>query len=223
MDEQVRAALAKWPDVPDCLGWLALDARGRWRIGDAKAGERQTIANTAMLAFINRNYGPHGRCWVFQNGPQRVFVELEYTPFVWRLVPRAGEAADRRWDLVSHTGATTRPTSIWLDSDGRFLFEAKGHGGQPAIGVLHDHDTAIVAELLRDDDGALLDDERLSQITAADPSGDDATAVRLEWAADDAAPLRLPLRRIASYQVATRFNFEPKPAQALRVDLDTRR
>ena len=28
MDDLVRAAMAKWPHVPDCRGWLALDARG---------------------------------------------------------------------------------------------------------------------------------------------------------------------------------------------------
>ena len=39
MDDLVNQALAKWPDVPDCTGWLALDARGKWRIGDPKAGQ----------------------------------------------------------------------------------------------------------------------------------------------------------------------------------------
>ena len=27
MDEIVKAALKKWPNVPHCHGWLALDAR----------------------------------------------------------------------------------------------------------------------------------------------------------------------------------------------------
>ena len=27
MDDIVRQAMAKWPNVPDCFGWLALDAR----------------------------------------------------------------------------------------------------------------------------------------------------------------------------------------------------
>ncbi len=29
MDEIVRQAMAKWPSVPHCYGWLALDARER--------------------------------------------------------------------------------------------------------------------------------------------------------------------------------------------------
>ena len=28
MDEMVERAMTRWPDVPDCYGWLRLDARG---------------------------------------------------------------------------------------------------------------------------------------------------------------------------------------------------
>jgi hypothetical protein len=214
MDDQVKAALAKWPDVPDCTGWLALDARGRWRVGEAKAGRRQPIAHAAMVAFINRNYAAHGRYWIFQNGPQRVFVELEYTPFVWRLLPGAGQG----WNLVAHTGIAMTPTAMWLDSDGRFLFEARGDDHPLAIGVLHDHDTALVAEQLRGDGGMLLDDDALASLSSG--SLTDLPTARLQWRPDMPA---LSLRPIASHQVAQRFGFEPNPATALRVDVDTRR
>ena len=30
MDDIVKQALAKWPNVPHCYGWLGLDARGNW-------------------------------------------------------------------------------------------------------------------------------------------------------------------------------------------------
>ena len=43
MDEIVKAALRKWPQVPHCYGWLALDARGDWymrEIGRASCRER---------------------------------------------------------------------------------------------------------------------------------------------------------------------------------------
>jgi hypothetical protein len=222
MDDQVKAALAKWPDVPDCTGWLALDTRGRWRVGETKDGTRQPINHPAMNAFINRNYAAHGRYWIFQNGPQRVFVELAYTPFVWRLVPRE----DREWDLVAHTGDAMTPTSAWLDDEGRFLFEARPvsrDAGEPVVGVVHDHDTALVAELLRDEQGAPLDDATLSSISTAQAT--DFTAMelraRLRWRSD--ASLELPLQRIAAHQVPLRFDFEPAPAVGLRVDVDTRR
>ena len=34
MDAIVEAALKKWPNVPACHGWLALDARGDWYMRD---------------------------------------------------------------------------------------------------------------------------------------------------------------------------------------------
>src|SRR3546814_12269321 len=32
MDENVIAAMARWPDVPDVFGWLSLTERGQWRL-----------------------------------------------------------------------------------------------------------------------------------------------------------------------------------------------
>ena len=34
MDDIVRQAMAKWPNVPHCYGWLGLDARGGWYMRD---------------------------------------------------------------------------------------------------------------------------------------------------------------------------------------------
>lgn len=222
MDELVRQALAKWPDVPDCTGWLALDARGRWRIGDATDGLRLPITNAGMIAFISRNYQSAGRSWFFQNGPQRVFVELEYTPFVWRLHPGASGGAD----LITHTGVTLAPSSVWLDDEGRFLVEARALAGETIVGVIHDHDTALVAELLRDDDGGPLDDDAISQLSSNGVNETATTpraAANVQWMAADATSVLLPLQRIASHRVAARFGFEPRPSTAQRVDLDTRR
>ncbi|MEO8936280.1 MAG: DUF2946 family protein [Burkholderiaceae bacterium] len=222
MDDLVRQALAKWPDVPDCTGWLALDARGRWRIGDANDGPRLPITNAGMIAFINRNYQSAGRSWFFQNGPQRVFVELEYTPFVWRLHPGASGGAD----LITHTGVRLAPSSVWLDDEGRFLVEALAPTGETIVGVIHDHDTALVAELLRDDDGDPLDDDAISQLVS---NGVRETATKtghvahVQWIAADATSVLLPLQRIASHQVAGRFGFEPRPSTALPVDPNTQR
>jgi hypothetical protein len=80
MDEAVRQALARWPDVPDCFGWLSLSRRGEWQLPDGP------IRHAGLAAFIGRNYeaDADGR-WYFQNGPQRVFVSLAYTPTVLRL------------------------------------------------------------------------------------------------------------------------------------------
>ena len=85
MDEIVLRSMLKWPDVPAVYGWLSLDRRGNWMIKTV-AGRFERIAHAAVREFIGRNYAsdPEGR-WYFQNGPQRVFVALDYTPWVYRL------------------------------------------------------------------------------------------------------------------------------------------
>ncbi len=139
MDAIVRAALKKWPNVPACYGWLALDARGEWYLRDDQAqaagpfpavkGSR--IRHEKLREFIHRNYAAdEAGGWFFQNGPQRVYVELEAAPWVWRL-PVDGGAMQVR----AHTGAPARVASSWLDERGR-LFLATELG----LGIVHTQD-----------------------------------------------------------------------------------
>ena len=82
MDDQVLRSLMKWPNVPDCFGWLALDRRGQWRMRDEFTQQNylpgQVIKHAALIDFIARNYARDetGR-YFFQNGPQRVFITLD--------------------------------------------------------------------------------------------------------------------------------------------------
>jgi len=98
MDDIVRQALLKWPDVPDCFGWLGLDARGNWFMRDDRVQAQGPFAggtvqskgsqlkHEKLIEFIQRNYQPDAQGqWFFQNGPQRVYVELEATPLIWRV------------------------------------------------------------------------------------------------------------------------------------------
>src|SRR5438067_9961554 len=117
MDPLVARAMAKWPDVPAVYGWLALDRRGNWLI----KGER--IANAALREFIARNYeaDADGR-WYFQNGPQRVYVTLAYTPLV---VHYEGE------ELIDHCGRPFIVRAAYLDDEGSVLM-----AGERAIALL---------------------------------------------------------------------------------------
>ncbi len=95
MDDIVKQAMAKWPNVPHCYGWLALDARGNWRMRDEAAQRANApgdkLANPTLVGFINRNYGHDDKGnWYFQNGPQRVYVNLEATPYIARTDPAQG-------------------------------------------------------------------------------------------------------------------------------------
>ncbi len=127
MDEIVVRSLAKWPNVPAVYGWLELDRRGNWRI----KGER--ISNPAFREFIARNYAADekGR-WYFQNGPQRVYVALAYTPLV---VHYEGE------QLFDHRGRPFSASATFQDDEGSVLIE--GEGG---IALLDDRDLARFAE-----------------------------------------------------------------------------
>lgn len=142
MDAIVEAALKKWPNVPHCYGWLALDARGDWYMRDDRvqaAGpfpqvKGSRIQHEKLIEFIARNYEADERgAWFFQNGPQRVYVQLEAAPWVWRLQP------DGR--VLSHTGREAQVQSCWLDELGR-LFLVCDLG----LGIVHSQDMGLAAE-----------------------------------------------------------------------------
>jgi Protein of unknown function (DUF2946) len=134
MDEIVIRSMLKWPDVPSVYGWLALDRRGDWVIKNV-SGAFGRISNAAVVAFISRNYASDaaGR-WYFQNGPQRVFVALHYTPWVWRL-------DDSGARLVAHTGADPGALRAgFVDESGALLLETA-----LGIGVVSDRDLTAIA------------------------------------------------------------------------------
>lgn len=142
MDDIVKQALAKWPNVPDCYGWLGLDARGRWYLRDdatQAAGpfpqsKGELLEHDKLIAFIARNYESDAEGqWFFQNGPQRVYVELEATPWIWRVQPDL--------TLLSHTGQAAEGGDALLDAQGR-LYLATALG----VGLVHSMDVALAAE-----------------------------------------------------------------------------
>ncbi len=146
MDDIVQQALARWPNVPAIAGWLRLTARGDWLLtGEVPAGVRITHNN--MRRFIDRNYAvdERGR-WFFQNGPQKVYVSLEYTPWVFSLHP----VSDSGWCLLSHTRVATRPTHVMLDEQGQFLFVTP-----LGVGVMRDTDMESITPFLREHEDGL--------------------------------------------------------------------
>ena len=146
MDDVVKAAMAKWPDVPAVYGWLQLTARGEWKIKD------EPIDNEAICSFIARNYTNDG-CgnWFFQNGPQRVYVTLEATPIVYRL--------DEFGRLQAHTGAHPYELrAAFTDPAGRLLLET-----ELGPGLVDSQDTVKFAERIIDADGNTLDETGLTR------------------------------------------------------------
>ena len=144
MDAIVEAALRKWPNVPHCYGWLALDSRGEWYMRDDRtqaAGpfpqvKGSRIVHDKLRAFIERNYAcDHAGAWFFQNGPQRVYLQLEAAPWVWRVADAAG------WPVHSHTGLPAQVSGTWLDEQGRLFLDT-----DIGFGLVHSMDMAVAVQ-----------------------------------------------------------------------------
>jgi hypothetical protein len=148
MDESVRAAILKWPDVPDCYGWLGLDNRGQWYMRDDRVQAQGTfqsgkiqakgsvLQHEKLIAFIGRNYESDASgCWYFQNGPQRVYVELESTPLIWRL--------DETLQPTAHTGQACEVLACLVDESGWVYLQTT-----LGFGLVHSMDVAHVANAI---------------------------------------------------------------------------
>ena len=126
LDEQVRKAMEKWPQVPAVYGWMRLGRRGQWFLVDrsasdfdeARDGEGSLITSPPIIDFIGRNYECDERgAWYWQNGPQRAFVRLELAPLILRVL---NEPPGQR--LVTHTGfIVERIERVMGDADGNLL------------------------------------------------------------------------------------------------------
>ena len=163
MDEQVLRSLIKWPNVPDCYGWLALDRRGQWRMRDEFAQQNglsgQVIDHAALKEFITRNYAcDNAGRYFFQNGPQRVFISLTSTPWIARIIP--GEDAPK---IITQCQTEINPSAALSDENGNIYiagsikqnickdlatqqFETEDCLG---IALLHDHDLDQFSELAK--------------------------------------------------------------------------
>ncbi|MGX5660790.1 DUF2946 family protein [Castellaniella ginsengisoli] len=204
MDDQVIAAMARWPDVPAVRGWLSLSVRGQWRLHphgrgwgapDEEPGE--AITSPHIVAFIGRNYlaDDTGR-WFFQNGPQRVYVRLDGAPWILNL----DTDTQGRPRLRTHTGRDYGPvTRWWLDPEGR-LYSGSGQGA----GLVADRDLARVIDALRTAGDRPLDD----WLERPDHAG---ITVRLASAGEGDIPTDAPLGLLAAGDLEATLGFVRRP------------
>ena len=195
MDDSVKKALAKWPNVPHCYGWLALDARGAFRMRDDAAQAAQSpgdiIRHPALLGFIYRNYACDERgAWYFQNGPQRVYVELEAVPFIARTDPVQ--------EFITHDGLSLgEVTQAYLTNDGRLLLQSADR-----LAMLDDRDLAQCLPQLSIS-GAAIDDAQLLAWLEA-PEG----ALQLQLRSQ-----RLNVEWVEAQLLEQRFGFVARPSR----------
>jgi hypothetical protein len=188
MDDIVKQAMSKWPNVPDVYGWLSLSRRGEWRI----KGER--ISNLIVTEFINRNYthDDQGR-WFFQNGPQRVFVLLDYTPLVFRW-------SDEH--ISDHTGENIGQISAaFIDETGSLLLKS-----EKGIGLADDRDLNIFLPYLSDSHGKPLSSAAQEKLSETAPHNWHDLFFRYDKKI-------LAIESMRSEDIPARFKFNPNPRQ----------
>jgi hypothetical protein len=94
------------------------------------------LTHEKLIDFIGRNYASDKQGqWFFQNGPQRVFVELEATPWVWRLHSDG--------TIQSHTGSSARMQRCIVDEHGRLYLDT-----EQGFGLLHTQDVVYAADFI---------------------------------------------------------------------------
>jgi hypothetical protein len=193
MDELVLRGMAKWPNVPAVYGWLSLDRRGHWLL----KGDR--VTNPGITEFFGRNYShdDQGR-WFLQNGPQRVYVTLDYTPHVYRITSAPGSALA----LVSHSGAPVKTVrAAYIDDSGQLLLDT-----DLGIGLMHDADLETLVPRFSSA-GGLAGEAALAATLDALQTGQDAL---LELTLEKS---RIPVKPVRATDVPARFGFVPRPVQ----------
>jgi hypothetical protein len=187
--------MAKWPNVPHCYGWLALDARGNWRMRDEAAQHADApgdkLTNEALVGYINRNYAADERgCWYFQNGPQRVYLNLEATPFIARTDPQQG--------LVLQTGAPIATIDeVFMLDTGAIVVRA----GE-AVAQLDDRDVAQWLQSMTLDGSPVADEALLRWLDGG------AGTLALAWQGRN-----ISVEQLVAEAVAQRFGFVRRPDQ----------
>lgn len=181
------SGMLRWPNVPACYSWLALDRRGQWRM------QNEPVIHHGLLAFLNRQYAHDAAGNYFvQNGPQRVFVELAYTPWVLRLSSEN--------QLQTHTGQTVdKIRCAAFDEEGNLLLEFAD-----SVAVLCDRDLPALLGCLRQPDGTPADDGALLELLEMKTGA--RTPLTLHWNGQ-----RIPLGVLRRAEVAQRYGFVARP------------
>ena len=205
MDDQVLRSLMKWPNVPDCFGWLALDRRGQWRMRDEFAQQNklsgQVIKHTALNEFIARNYACDvlGR-YFFQNGPQRVFITLDATPWIVRIIPDGNGSR-----LINQCNQVIHPAAALSDEKGNIYII--GNVDQMVYSCTNNHTSQFTKS--NSQTIALLHDHDLDYFSELAKLREEACSFGGSWVWQNK---QLPLDPVHSEELASRFHYIPNPA-----------
>jgi hypothetical protein len=194
----------KWPNVPDCYGWLALDRRGQWRMRDEFTQLNnlpgQVIEHTALKEFIARNYACDavGR-YFFQNGPQRVYITLAATPWIVRILP-----SNKGLNFINQCHQNMDPAGALSDEKGNIyiagnLNQIIYNSSDRKNGQFTERNSQTIA---------LLHDHDLDQFSGLAKLHEEACSFGGSWVWQGK---QLPLDPIHSEELASRFHYIAKP------------
>ena len=157
------------------------------------------IQHAALNEFISRNYACDslGR-YFFQNGPQRVFVTLDATPWIARIIPNESGP-----QLLTQCGTEIKPQGALSDEKGNIYITGLITQALPdqVDGAMFTKIESLSVALLHDHDLDLFSDQ--SKVM------EDACSYRGSWQWDGKD---LPIEPIHSVELSERFHFVKTPS-----------
>ena len=157
------------------------------------------IQHLALNEFISRNYAQDllGR-YFFQNGPQRVFITLDVTPWIARIIP-----SESGPQLSTQCGTDIKPHGALSDEKGNIYIT----GSIPQ--ALSDQIDATIFTQTESLSVALLHDHDLDLFSDQSQVEEDACSFRGSWQWDGKDLLIEPIH---SAELAGRFHFIKVPS-----------
>jgi hypothetical protein len=157
------------------------------------------IQHAALNEFIGRNYAHDslGR-YFFQNGPQRVFITLDATPWIARMIPSEGA-----YRLLTQCGTEMKPHSALSDEKGNIYITGliSQSLSDQIDGTAFTKTESLSVALLHDHDLDLFSEQSKVQEDACSFKGS------WQWGGKD-----LPIEPIHSEELSHRFHFIKAPS-----------
>jgi hypothetical protein len=159
----------------------------------------QVIKHQSLNEFISRNYArdTQGK-YFFQNGPQRVFITLDATPWIVRMIP-----SDQGVKLLTQCQSPIEPTAALSDENGNIYIV-----GNITQAVYEESDRAQF-KLQTTESIALLHDHDLDLFSEFATLKEEACSFGGSWGWHGK---QLPLDPIHSSELANRFDYLAQPS-----------
>ena len=185
LDPRTLAAMSRWPNVPECYGWLHLDRAGQWFLNG------EPVRQKALTGHFNNHYlMDECGAWYVQNGPQKAYVNLEAAPFAL-FVSVGGQ-------LLVHTGHLVHSLEcFYMNTDGELYLRTE-HGAALASSQA----LVSLSEGLQEPDGSHISEQYLERMLTGQ-----AVTCTLAWDSQ-----RFPVEVLDDEKIPQAMGFIRNPA-----------